>query len=183
MISPRTLITTVLALASMVSANPLSDVDDLAIPEVSSSNNADAGASELLSRAASKYACPAAMNGPGYNWPAHTFSSRQAEAALKTAERYQQRKGMSWKPKSVDYPHFYKDFEKFDFQCGKNKAEFPIQMDGKVAVAGTPDVRQVPDRIIYEYTWLKVGRNKSLKTRICGVIRHGPGNFVNCPAK
>jgi hypothetical protein len=110
-------------------------------------------------------------------YPRHQYTDNQAEAARLSAHTIQQKKGENWVPTEADYPHFFHNKEKLAFDCGKNKAEFPIKMDGSVFVDTEP-VNAIPDRVIYEYTWT----NRGLTTKICGIIRHGVGrDFDSCP--
>ncbi|KAI1097602.1 hypothetical protein F4804DRAFT_339036 [Jackrogersella minutella] len=160
----RTLLSLGLMLAPMVSANP--------IPEASSATTAG----DLFARAS--YDCPATNNGQFGNYAAHSYTSGQITAAKATAQKILQAKGSSWKPGSQDYPHFFNNNEKFPFDCGKNKAEYPLQPSGQTWQPGE-SVQTLPDRVIFEYSWSK---NK-VSTKECGVIRHGPppGNaFLNC---
>ena len=74
-----------------------------------------------------------------------------------------------------DYPHFFGNRENIPFDCGKNKQEWPIQMDGKVWSGG--DVDAIPDRVVYEYK----ADDKNYIVSFCGVMRHGPAQpFLKC---
>ncbi|KAK8105022.1 hypothetical protein PG999_008381 [Apiospora kogelbergensis] len=173
MIFPRTFITAVLALAPVISANPVPVAD---------------GSFDLLSeRANTDYACPATNNGANRDYTEHTYTAGQAKAAVAEAKKYQDKEGENWKPARDEYPHFFGNGEQIPFPCGAQKAEFPIKTDGKVFPAPSGDVGQIPDRVVYEYKWVKPkkGKGKKLEVgKICGVMRHGPGrDFLNCPVK
>ncbi|CAG9982041.1 unnamed protein product [Clonostachys byssicola] len=161
MIFTRTFVAAVLALAPVISANGLSE------------------------RANTDFACPATNNGQDRNYVAHTFTAGQAKAAVAAASKYQNKMGEKWKPGRDEYPHFFGNGEQIPFPCGAQKAEYPIKTDGKVFPPPTGDVGQIPDRVVYEYAWVKKNGKKTLQVgKICGVMRHGPGrDFLNCPGK
>ncbi|KAI3334194.1 hypothetical protein F4824DRAFT_512480 [Ustulina deusta] len=159
----RTLLSAALLLAPIVSGNP--------IPE----GDAVTSAEGLFKRAPAT--CPATNNGDNRNYPEHTYTSTQVTAGILAAKNILQEKGKNWKPSSLDYPHAFRNREKLPFDCGKNKAEYPLTTDGQTWSPGE-SVENLPDRVIFEYSW----KNDKVTVKECGVIRHGPGtNFLNCP--
>ncbi|OTB00989.1 hypothetical protein M426DRAFT_14971 [Hypoxylon sp. CI-4A] len=162
----KSLLSISLILAPIANANPVPAAD------VTSTK-------ELFARAS--YQCPATNNGQGRNYAAHSYTSNQITAAQATAQKILQSKGQNWRPGPQDYPHFFNNNEKIPFDCGKQKAEYPLGLDGKTWQPGQA-VQTLPDRVIFEYSWKK----GKVQTKECGVIRHGPppGNaFLSCGKK
>ncbi|KAI1438127.1 hypothetical protein GGR50DRAFT_641675 [Xylaria sp. CBS 124048] len=123
------------------------------------------------------YTCPATNNGPGRDYPEHSYTSGQVTAAKLAATNVLKSKGENWKPGPQDYPHNFGNREKLPFPCGSTTAEYPLETDGKTWKQGDP-VQTLPDRVIFEYHWDK---KHGLVTKECGVIRHGPGSdFLQC---
>lgn len=57
--------------------------------------------------------------------------------------------------------------------------EFPLDRDHPGTVYSGQSVKNLPDRIVFEF---KDGK-KEAKAKFCGVMRHGNnGDFVNCPS-
>ncbi|KAI1822446.1 hypothetical protein F4861DRAFT_387519 [Xylaria intraflava] len=159
----RTLLSIALLLTPIVSANPVPEGDAIS-PAV-----------DLFKR--ETYDCPATNNGPGRDYPAHKYTSNQVTAAVATAGQILQKKGENWKPGPQDYPHPFGNREKLPFNCGKQKAEYPLDTNGHTWSPGE-SVQNLPDRAIFEYSWKK----GKVTVKKCGVIRHGPGtDFLNCP--
>ncbi|KAI2641365.1 hypothetical protein GGS26DRAFT_585756 [Hypomontagnella submonticulosa] len=160
----RILLSVSVLLAPVVSGNPIPESDGLTSVE------------NLFARAS--YDCPATNNGQGRNYEAHSYTSGQITAAKAAAQKIMQTKGEKWRPGAQDYPHFFNNNEKFPFNCGKNKAEYPLNTDGKTWQPGQA-VQTLPDRVIFEFSWKK----GKVSTKECGVIRHGPppaNDFLQC---
>ncbi|KAI8633929.1 hypothetical protein F5Y19DRAFT_415789 [Xylariaceae sp. FL1651] len=160
----RTILSIALLLTPIVSGNPIPEGDAVTSVE------------GLFKRAT--YTCPATNNGQGRDYQEHKYTSNQVTAAVGAAKKILQKKGENWKPGPQDYPHFFGNREQLPFDCGKDKAEYPLDTNGHTWSPGEP-VNTLPDRVIFEYSWKK----DKVTVKKCGVIRHGPGaNFLNCPS-
>ncbi|KAK8061751.1 hypothetical protein PG994_008117 [Apiospora phragmitis] len=106
------------------------------------------------------YACPATDNGPNRDYVSHTYTTNQAQAA-------------------IDYAHFLGNQAKLPFDCGVNKAEFPLRPDGQIFAPPRATSACLPDRVVYEF---RCGRKETLSSKVYGVMRHEPDRpFLNCP--
>ncbi|GAB0138339.1 hypothetical protein EsDP_00006575 [Epichloe bromicola] len=73
------------------------------------------------------------------------------------------------------YPHDFNNDERLDFNCGRNKMEFPIATDNVVYQGDPSD--NIPDRVVFEYRKTKT----DFIVKYCGVMRHGVGrDFIKC---
>ncbi|KAI2629470.1 hypothetical protein GGS21DRAFT_226667 [Xylaria nigripes] len=164
MLLVRTLLSIALLLTPVVSGNPIPEGDDI---------TSSAG---LFKR--ETYTCPATNNGGVNVYSEHKYTSNQVTAAIAAAKSIMEKKGENWQPGRQDYPHFFGNREQLPLDCGKNKAEYPLNMNGQTWSPGE-SVAMLPDRAIFEYSWKK----GKLTVKKCGAIRHGPGvNFLNCPS-
>ncbi|KAK8016810.1 hypothetical protein PG993_014999 [Apiospora rasikravindrae] len=174
MIPIRILAFGALVLVSSITAEPIPLTNNTAALDSSQNKT------EQLNRPGNRgYACPATNNGPNRDYTEHTYTMNQAQAAMYAATRYQIKKGQGWQPTQDDYPHFFENEEKLPFDCGANKAEFPLRPDGQTFAPPRGDVSSLPDRVVYEFRW---GRKETFSSKLCGAMRHGPSRpFLNCP--
>ena len=95
-----------------------------------------------------EYVCPQRARVGNFGpYAQHTYADEEAKAAMKAAAEIQQKKGENWKPGHGEYPHFFNNRENLPFKCGKNKSEFPIEMNNRIWQLGN-SVSNIPDREI-----------------------------------
>ncbi|PFH58105.1 hypothetical protein XA68_14150 [Ophiocordyceps unilateralis] len=134
--------------------------------------------------------CPRTDNGPGRVYPQHTYTDNQITKAFMGGAQLAaagkqigdsesssalQLDSLVTPGNSDRYPHVFGNKEKVKFPCGKNTMEFPIQIDNNVYGGGS--VANVPDRVVFEYKKTK----REFIVEYCGVMRHGPRDFILCP--
>ncbi|KNG85047.1 hypothetical protein ANOM_006965 [Aspergillus nomiae NRRL 13137] len=110
------------------------------------------------------YSCPKTNKYPEIT----TYTSGQLTKAYAKAAKY---------ANEERYPHRFANYDGLPFPCGSKTMEFVLDKKDPGTVYNGGEVKELPDRLIFEYS----RKGETARAQFCGVIRHEGDGFVNCP--